>query len=248
MATRTNREDRLAVALVIVAAAVGLSALILIALVRDHLDPKDSFPSVLTALSGIAYTAMGALIVRRARNLIGWILQGVALGVTVVSLSGVYSVAGIAWRPGAFPGALLVGAIGEWVFGPTVTALGFLLFLFPSGTLPSRRWRPVLTVGLVAAGITTIGFIVNPVTFGVPAPGGLSFRIANPGGIAALGDAISTMLVVSILTMVAVAGGAFVSLIVRYRSAGRDERQQIKWVAFAAARGARLARRSRSAR
>jgi signal transduction histidine kinase len=32
-----------------------------------------------------------------------------------------------------------------------------------------------------------------------------------------------------------VAGAAFGSLIVRYRSAGRDERQQIKWVAFAGA-------------
>jgi signal transduction histidine kinase len=90
-------------------------------------------------------------------------------------------------------------------------------------------------VGLVAAAITTIGFIVNPVTYGVPAPGGVSFRIANPGGIEALGDAASAVLVVSVLIVVAVAGAAFVSLIVRYRSAGRDERQQIKWLAFAAA-------------
>jgi signal transduction histidine kinase len=145
-----------------------------------------------------------------------------------------YSVAGIAWRPGSFPGALTVGAFAQWAFGPTITALGFLLFLFPTGRLPSARWRPVLTVGLVAAGITTIGFIVNPVTYGIPAPGGVSFRIANPGGIEALGDAISTVLVVSVLTVVAVAGAAFASLIVRYRSAGRDERQQIKWLAFAA--------------
>ena len=90
-------------------------------------------------------------------------------------------------------------------------------------------------VGLVAAGITTIGFIVNPVTYGVPAPGGVSTRIANPGGIEAIGDAVSAVLVVSVLTVVAVAVAAFGSLIVRYRYAGRDERQQIKWLAFAAA-------------
>jgi len=230
---RTDREKRLSEVLVILAAVLGGVALILTALVHGHLDPKDSFPSVFAALSGIAYAAMGALVVRRARNVIGWILQGVGLGLTVVSLSGVYSVAGIAWRPGTFPGAVLAGAIGEWVFGPTVTALGFLLFLFPSGTLPSRRWRPVLTVGLVAAGITTIGFIVNPAAYGVPAPGGLSFRIANPGGIASLGDSVSTVLVVSVLATVAVAVAALLSLIVRYRSGVRDERQQIKWVAFA---------------
>ena len=45
----------------------------------------------------------------------------------------------------------------------------------------------------------------------------------------------SAVLVVSILTVIAVVGAAFVSLIVRYRYAGRDERQQIKWLAFVAA-------------
>jgi signal transduction histidine kinase len=237
MEARTDRGDRLSVALVIAAAGLGSCALVLIALIWGHLHPNDSFPNVVTALSGIVYAAIGALIVRRARNPIGWILQGVGLGLTVLSLSGAYSVAGHSWRPGAFPGVVLAGAIGEWVFGPTITALGFLLILFPTGTLPSRRWRPVLTVGLVAAGITTIGFVVNPVTYGVPAPGGLSFRIANPTGIASLGDAISIVLVVSVLTTVAVAGVAWASLIVRYRSGGQDERQQVKWVAFAAAAG-----------
>ena len=76
---------------------------------------------------------------------------------------------------------------------------------------------------------------MNPVTYGVPAPGGVSSRIVNPGGIEALGDAVSAVLVVSVLTVIAVVGAAFVSLIVRYRYAGRDERQQIKWLAFVAA-------------
>ena len=158
----------------------------------------------------------------------------------LLSFAGAYSVAGLVWRPGIGPCGRVAGGFAEWVFGPTLTALGFILFLFPTGRLPSPRWRPVLVVGLVAAAITTIGFVVNPVTYGVPAPGGVSFRIANPGGIEALGDAVSAVLVVSVLTVVAVAGAAFGSLIVRYRSAGRDERQQIKWVAFAGGRSSRL--------
>ncbi len=235
MPARTEREDRLAVAIAVVAVVLGVCALVLTALVRRHLNPNDAFPNAVSALSGIVYAALGALIVRRARNVIGWILLGVGLGLTVLSLGGAYSVAGIAWRPGSFPGALLAGAIGQWVFGPVVTALGFLLILFPTGTLPSRRWRPVLTTGLVAAGVTTIGTVLNPVRYAIPAPGGSSFRIANPAGIDSLGDVVSTVLVVSVLTTVAVAGASFVSLIVRYGSAERDERQQIKWVAFAAA-------------
>ena len=68
----------------------------------------------------------------------------------------------------------------------------------------------------------------------IPAPGGSSFRIVNPAGIDAIGGQ-SCRALVSVLTTVAVAGAAFGSLIVRYRYAGRDERQQIKWVAFVAA-------------
>jgi signal transduction histidine kinase len=229
------RAERLSTALWRVTVVFGIAGAVLTLVVWRSLDPADGFPNLFSGLSGVFYATLGAVIVRRARNPIGWILQGVALGLALLSFAGAYSVAGLVWRPGSVPGAVVAGGFAEWVFGPTLTALGFILFLFPTGRLPSPRWRPVLVVGLVAAAITTIGFIVNPVTYGVPAPGGVSFRIANPGGIEALGDAVSAVLVVSVLTVVAVAGAAFGSLIVRYRSGGRDERQQIKWVAFAGA-------------
>jgi signal transduction histidine kinase len=227
--------ERLSTVLWVVTVAFGIAGAVLTLVVWRSLDPRDGFPNLFSGLSGVFYATLGAVIVRRARNPIGWILQGIALGLVLLSFAGAYSVVGLVWRPGSVPGAVAAGGFAEWVFGPTLTALGYLLFLFPTGRLPSPRWRPVLVVGLVAAGITTIGFIVNPVTYGVPAPGGVSFRIANPGGIEALGDAVSAVLVVSVLTVVVVAGAAFGSLIVRYRSASRDERQQIKWLAFAAA-------------
>jgi hypothetical protein len=126
-------------------------------------------------------------------------------------------VAGLVWRPGSFPGAVAAAGFADWVFGPTLTALGFLLFLFPTGRLPSPRWRPVLVVGLIAAGITLIGVIVNPVTYGVPAPGGVSSRIANPGGIEALGAMV--LLVVSINTATQWRAASVAD--VRYRNAGR---------------------------
>ena len=231
----TRRAERLSTTLWLLTVMFGIAGVGLTVVVWSHLATDDGVPNLFSGLSGILYATLGALIVRRARNPIGWVLQGIALGLVVLSLGSAYSVAGIAWRPGFFPGARLAGGFAEWAFGPTITALGFLLFLFPTGRLPSPRWRPVLTVGLVAAGITTIGFVVNPVTYGIPAPGGTSFRIENPGGIGSLGHAISAVLVASVLIVVAVATAAFVSLVVRYRSAEADERHQIKWVAFAAA-------------
>ena len=184
------RAERLSTVLWVMAVAFGVAGAVLTLVVWRSLDPRDGFPNLFSGLSGILYATLGAVIVRRARNPIGWILQGIALGLALLSFAAAYSVAGLVWRPGSFPGAVAAAGFADWVFGPTLTALGFLLFLFPTGRLPSPRWRPVLVVGLIAAGITTIGVIVNPVTYGVPAPGGVSSRIANPGGIEALGDAV----------------------------------------------------------
>src|SRR4029077_14864491 len=108
------------------------------------------------------------------------------------------------------------GALGEWVFGPIVIALGYMLLVFPTGRLRSLRWRPVLIVGLIAAVVTTLGFVLNPTSYGIPAPGGLAVRVANPTGIASLGDVISTVLVGSVFVVVATVGAAFLSLIFRY--------------------------------
>ena len=74
MTTRTEREDRLAVAIAVVAAVLGVGALVLSVLVRHHVEANDAIPNAVSALSGIVYAALGALIVRRARNVIGWIL------------------------------------------------------------------------------------------------------------------------------------------------------------------------------
>jgi signal transduction histidine kinase len=122
---------------------------------------------------------------------------------------------------------------------PVVSVLVFMLLLFPSGTLPSPRWRPFAALALLATALTMAGFVVHPRQIALPAPGGASLTIANPLGIESLGPVLSTVLpgtlnslgIVDTVLLV----GAFVSLAVRYRSGGREVRQQIKWITPAAA-------------
>ena len=108
------RAERLSTVLWVMTVAFGIAGAVLTLVVWRSLDPRDGFPNLFSGLSGILYATLGAVIVRRARNPIGWILQGIALGLALLSFSGAYGVAGLVWRPGSFPGHWppLASAIG----------------------------------------------------------------------------------------------------------------------------------------
>ena len=218
-------------------AATVLVALIGVALTLiawDDLVLGDSLANSGCAIAGVVYATLGALIVRRARNVIGWLLQGVGLGLAILSLASAYAVVGIANHRSSLPAPEVVGAIAVWAFVVTAPSLAFMLFLFPTGTLPSRRWRPILLIGFAAIALTSIGFLVNPVPLALPAPGG-AFRIPNPLGIESLGSLIAAVLVGTVWAIVLTIAAAFIALVVRYRAGSRELRQQVKWVAFVAA-------------
>ena len=81
----------------------------------------------------------------------------------------------------------LVGLLAEWSFVPILTGLGFMLVLFPTGRLPSPRWRPVAGLGLLATALAMIGFVVHPRLVALPAPGDASLMFENPLGVRSLG-------------------------------------------------------------
>ena len=62
---------------------------------------------------------------------------------------------------------------------PIVLGLAYVLLVFPTGTLPSPRWRPVSTAAIAVTALALIGFIVTPRRVALPAPGGVSLKFAN---------------------------------------------------------------------
>ena len=234
MTAPSQRADRGSVSLWVATVAIAFVLLALTLMAWGEPTLADSLAGTGNAIASLLYATLGALIVRRARNLIGWLLQGVGLGLALLSMADAYAVVGISTHPGSLPAPEAVGAIAGWIFVVTAPSLAFMLFFFPTGTLPSPRWRPILAVGSVAVGLTSIGFLVNPVPLALPAPGG-ALRVPNPLGIESLGDLISTALVVTVWAIALTVAAAFAALVVRYRAGGRELRQQIKWVAFVAA-------------
>src|SRR5829696_9078859 len=110
-----------------------------------------------------------------------------------------------------------------WVYVPT----SFLLLLFPDGRLPSPRWRPVAW----CAAIGLIGFVAG--TALQPGPLGDFPKITNPYGVDS--PILEPVALAGVILAAASMVASAVSLIVRTRRAGRVERQQIKWLAYAGA-------------
>ena len=101
-----------------------------------------------------------------------------------------------------------------------------VLLYFPDGRLPSRRWRwaPVVLVTTVAAALVEGAWLDDPFLAplqDVPRP------FAPPPA------AIGAVLLASFITMLATLLACAAAPLIRWRRAGRRERQQLKWLAVA---------------
>jgi hypothetical protein len=174
----------------------------------------------------LAFGVVGALVAtRRPGNPIGWIMCVAALAYAVGGACISYVESFDATDPSPGAAATFAMWVSSWVWtvglGPVVT---FVLLLFPTGRLPSPRWRPV---ALAAAGGLTL--MVLGLAF---APGRFEdLAVENPVGVPGA-DAVA---VIGDLLVAGCALAAIASLVFRYRGARRQERQQLKWLTYAAA-------------
>ena len=221
---------------VIVLAAIAGAALTLVA--GGNLAKGDLASNLALSVSVAAFATLGALIVRRVGNRIGWIMLAEAAAQAFLAIASVYAVIGLATFPGALPAARQVGTLAECSFPAVVFTIAFMFLLFPTGTLPSRRWRPVAAAGLVLAVLTTAGLVMHPRMVALLAPGGASLSYPNPLAAGDPGPVLGTILVGTLnglsVVFIPFLAATFVSLAVRYRAGGRRLRQQVKWLALTA--------------
>ena len=162
----------------------------------------------LTPIFAISFAIVGALIVwRRPRNRIGWVCCGIGVlwGVEEFVL-GFYSYAVYAPHP-PIPATHLVEGLVGWIWIlPVNLTFFFLPFLFPDGEPVSPRWWPLAWVAL----------------------GGVAI------GIAGATTGITVLSLSGQIIELTCAVLAACTLVIRYRRARLEERQQIKWFAGAA--------------
>ncbi|HET7270788.1 MAG TPA: hypothetical protein VFI90_06840 [Rubrobacter sp.] len=205
-----------------------LYALARAAPVPDSWDVNLNIAGLLGTGPFLSFPVVGALIAStRPRNPVGWILLADGLLWTTTNTLDHYSVYGIA-RPGSLPFPLGAAAINNWLWVPAVGLLATYVFLlFPDGRLPSRRWRPLAWLSGVVIVSVSVGVALSPGPLqglgGVQNP----FVLLKPWMMPVF------WAVLPLLPLCMLASAA--SLVFRFQRSRGEERQQLKWIAFAAA-------------
>jgi thiosulfate reductase cytochrome b subunit len=180
------------------------------------------------AIVAVSFPVVGALIAtHRPRNPIGWLFCTVGVFQGLLIAAEEYGDYALRTAPGTVPGGPLASWVGHWVWAPSVGLLfTFVPLLFPDGRLPSPRWRPVawlsalsivLTCGLYAVLLWPLRAVVD----------------REPDELLAGSQAI--ILNTAFPFMVLCGLACLTALAVRVRRARGLERQQLKWLLFAAA-------------
>ncbi|HLY50910.1 MAG TPA: hypothetical protein VKR21_17100 [Solirubrobacteraceae bacterium] len=208
-------------------AAVGLMLLALVeALPKGFVDTAYAAFATLLVVSTVGAGAI--LVARLPRHIVGWLLLVGGLSMAASTVAQAVADYGLNEHPGSVPGAVWFAVLSNATSAYFVGLLGgFTPVFFPTGRLPSPRWRVVVILGLIA----TISLVFSSL-FGPFAVGDYPAGVANPlavGGVAGsfiaqLGTAGNLVGVIAFICVIA-------SLVVRYRRAQGVERAQIKWFA-----------------
>ena len=214
-----------ATAYAVIAAALAITTVgLLIAHVasgRGHYPPEWQFTLPLGVIAGF----LGEMLLRlRPEQKLGWVVAGIGIGVLLQTTVTVY--ADYSLYVHRLPAAADVFAVAGLPSGMLVPLLATLFLIFPTGSLPGRRWRPV-------AALLGLTFLV-----GLPAqiggdPSGTDFpQLPNP---LQLHSALATTVgdVVNVAQIFILLAGA-ASVAFRWRRSGETVRRQIKVLLAAA--------------
>ena len=197
---------------------------------------------VFAALPLLPLAIVGSfLVVRRAGGPIGWLLGATGALMQLVLLAQAYGYASL-YTDAALPWGELVLWLGSVMGNALVALMISAMVFFPDGRPPGRAFAILLGVG-VAAGVTfTVASALTDQPIPVPLPytglhtGEPPRSIPNPfalhGPVGDLALLVASLLYNIFFPLVLIAP---LALVVRFRRSRGVEREQLKWLTYAAA-------------
>jgi hypothetical protein len=214
---------------------IAAAALLLAYLNRPITSDLSSLDSVdLAYVAGsvvftFVFAVVGTLVASRTAHPIGWLLTAVAISWMLPLLFEQYGARGLAVSPGSLPAARLALSTGSLTIAIVFAPLALILLLFPTGTVRSPRWRPLLFAVPAATLLVAIPLALWP---------GWSewgLEIDNPVGLQEEAKGLlEAAITIGVLLMVGLLLAGVLSLVLRFRASRGTERQQIKYLALVA--------------
>jgi hypothetical protein len=200
----------------------GLTVVLIACTVALAFLNRSEVRAVIFPLGVTLCAVVGGLVAsRRPANPVGWFFLGIGGCMAITIVAAEYATYGL-------PGAQAMAWLQSWLWVPGVMLLlCFLPLYFPNGRLVSRRWRWVVRLALFSCVTGAALFALSPGE--IPVMG-----VDNPLGIEALRPVSDLLEPVHLALYFFLWFASAASLVVRFRRSGSLERQQIKWLAFAA--------------
>ena len=195
-------------------------------------EGADPLYLVLMIVVVAGFSTLGRIIVTRAGNVLGWVflVMGAALALGLPA-EGYLDVAFREPYVASLPGTEVAGLFANAFPALMAYALPMLFLLFPTGSPPTPRWRWVVWLWLTGTVLSGIWLIFRP---GSVYEEPDRFRVPNPIGLGFLRPLEPLLLDAGVAIVLASAIAAIVSLVVRFRRARGEERQQITWLLLVA--------------
>ena len=185
---------------------------------------------VVAVLGNALAPIIGALIaVRQSRSPYGWIWLVSGFALSFGQFVAAYAFHGLLIAPGTLPLVELALSLAGPAWFLYLSTGPFVLLLFPTGHLPSRKWRVVAWA--------VVGALLSGLALGWALPGQSGFvpDVENPYGAQGIaGAVVEGVVIISVLLIsIAILAGVL-SLLLRFRRATGVERQQLKWFTYGA--------------
>ena len=219
-------------ALLLCLICAALAGLAVVFAIKNHRSPRELVDLAAAVTLILGFSLVGAVIaVRRPRHRLGWIFSIIGLSQALVTFANEYAVYALWTAPGSVPAGAFAAWLTTWIWaGGFPVLLTFLPLLFPTGRLPSPRWRPIAWLSLVP-----IGLLCGPIAL-------LYWPLRGPN-LVRPGDWTGPPLEGALAVLSPMVGigmwlaglACVLALVFRFRRAQGVERQQLKWFMFAAA-------------